>query len=72
MLQDATNSINKYDIRSNPPLNQSVKEASLYLGISERKLRDVIARGEIKYARLGSRIILRLKDLNSFLEGLAA
>ena len=59
-------------IRSNPPRNLSVKEAATYLGVSERKLRDSIARGEVKHVRFGSRIILRRQDLDSFLEGMVA
>ena len=56
-------------LRSNPPANMSVKEASFYLGVSERKLRDSIARGDVRHVRFGSRIILRKQDLDLFLEG---
>jgi len=48
----------------------SVKEAATYLGVSERKLRDSIARGDVKHVRFGSRIILRRQDLDSMLESL--
>ena len=47
----------------------SVLEASEYLNISERKLRDLIAYAALRYARIGKRIILRKQDLDSFLEG---
>ncbi len=57
-------------IRSNPPVNMSVLEASEYLNISERKLRDLIACAALRYARIGKRIILRKQDLDSFLEGM--
>ena len=50
----------------------SVKEASFYLGISERKLRESIARHEVKHVRFGSRIILRKQDIDSWLEGMVA
>ena len=56
-------------IRANPPVNMSVLEASEYLNISERKLRDLIACAALRYARIGKRIILRKQDLDSFLEG---
>ena len=70
ITNEKTNST--YNIRSNPPTNMSVKEASFYLGISERKLRESIARHEVKHVRFGSRVILRKIDLDSFLEGLVA
>ena len=50
----------------------SVKEASFFLGISERKLRESIARHEVKHVRFGSRIILRKQDIDSWLEGMVS
>jgi excisionase family DNA binding protein len=50
----------------------SVKEAAIYIGVSERKLRSSIANHEVKHVRFGSRVILRKIDLDSFLEGLVA
>jgi len=55
-------------IRRDPPVNMSVLEACFYVGISERKLRELIARGDIRYVRLGSRILIRRIDLDQFLE----
>lgn len=55
-------------IRSNPPANMSVKEAALFVGVSERTLRETIANHEIRHVRFGSRIILRRVDLDAFLE----
>ena len=49
-------------------MNMSVLEACFYVGISERKLRELIARGDIRYVRLGSRILIRRIDLDQFLE----
>jgi excisionase family DNA binding protein len=57
-------------IRSNPPTNMSVKEASIYLGVSERKLRESLAIGDVRHVRFGSRIIMRKQDLDLFLEGM--
>jgi|13_taG_2_1085334.scaffolds.fasta_scaffold01739_9 excisionase family DNA binding protein len=57
-------------IRSVPPRVLNVKEASAYLSISERKLREEIALGNIKVARLGRRILLRLSDLDEFVASL--
>ena len=69
---DYINAIQYNSIRSNPPINMSVKEGSVYLGVSERLLRERIARGDVKHVRFGSRIILRRQDLDSFLEGMVA
>jgi excisionase family DNA binding protein len=71
-MDKTSNSLINYNIRSNPPSNFSVKEAAIFVGVSERLLRSVIARGEIKYVRFSSRIILRKQDLDSFLEGKVA
>jgi len=60
----------QHGIRSNPPANMSVKEASIYIGVSERKLRESLAMGDVRQVRFGSRIILRKQDLDLFLEGL--
>ena len=60
----------QYSIRSNCPANMSVKEASIYIGVSERKLRESIATGDVQHVRFGSRIIMRKQDLDSFLEGM--
>ncbi len=46
----------------------SVKEAANYIGISERNLRSKISSGELKVVRLGRRIIIRLKEIEGFLE----
>ena len=71
-MDEASDSLTDYNIRSNPPTNMSVKEASFFLGISERKLRESIARHEVKHVRFGSRIILRKQDIDSWLEGMVA
>ena len=62
----------RHSIRSNCPANLSPKEAAIYIGVSERKLRSSIANHEVKHVRFGSRVILRKIDLDSFLEGLVA
>ena len=61
-----------YSLRANPPKNLNVREAAQYLTCSERKLRAEIAEGHLKVCKFGSRIVIRLKDLDEFLEGLAA
>lgn len=55
-------------IRSNPPKNLNLREAAAYLCVSDRKLRYMIAEGEIRAVRFGRRIILRLKDLDEALD----
>jgi excisionase family DNA binding protein len=55
-------------LRTNPPKQLSVAEASKYIGISERTLRSWIAERKIKVARLGGRVVLRLVDVDRFIE----
>lgn len=55
-------------IRTNPPKIMDVKEASIYIGISERTLRTWIADRKIKVVRIGGRIVLRLVDIDRFIE----
>lgn len=57
-------------LRSNPPQNMSVAEGAWYLGICDTKVRQKIATGELKHARLGRRIILRRCDLDEYVESL--
>lgn len=55
-------------IRNNPPKLFNVAEASKYIGISERTLRSWIADRKIRVARLGGRVVLRLVDVDRFVE----
>ena len=71
-MEKTSNSLINYNIRSNCPANLSPKEAAIYIGVSERKLRSSIARHEVRHVRFGSRIILRKQDLDSFLDGMVA
>lgn len=52
-------------IRTAPPAIMSVAEAAAYLCISPRKLRDLLSAGRIRYARLGSKIILKKEYLDA-------
>jgi excisionase family DNA binding protein len=54
-------------IRRDPPLIMSVKESCVYVGLSERKLRQVIASGQLKVARIGAKIIIRRSSLDELL-----
>jgi len=45
----------------------TVMEGAAYLGISPRKLRDIIQARMVKHARLGSRIIFRREYLDALL-----
>ncbi len=56
------------EVRTNPPTLLSIKEASYYIGISERKLREMVYSGKIKAIRLGGRIILRRSHIDEELE----
>jgi excisionase family DNA binding protein len=57
-----------YSLRANPPRVLSVIEAAQLLTISERKMRSEIAEGNLKVCRFGSRLAIRLQDLDAFLE----
>ena len=62
MNQDITS------IRSMPPSLLTVLEAAEYLIISERKIRDEIAKRMLGAARIGRRLIIRLRDLGDYVE----
>ena len=55
-------------IRSMPPSLLTVLEAAEYLIISERKIRDEIAKRMLGAARIGQRLIIRLRDLDDYVE----
>jgi len=59
-------------IRSNPPVNMSLKEAALYLAVSERKLWDESSKGKIRAARIGSRLIFPRAELDRYINVLLA
>ena len=65
---DYTKKEENFFIRSNPPHNMNARELSIYLGISERKIRTDAAHGTIPSVRIGGRIIFRLKDIEACLE----
>ena len=56
------------ELRQNPPQIMNAKEMSVYLGISERKIRSDAATGLLPSVRLGGRVVFRLSDLNKALE----
>ena len=55
-------------IRNNPPKLLNVVEGSKYIGVSERTLRSWISERKIRVARLGGRVVLRLVDVDRFIE----
>jgi excisionase family DNA binding protein len=55
-------------IRTNPPKNLKVAEAAAYIGVSDRTLRTLIAEQKIPVVRIGGRIVLRLVDVDRWLE----
>ena len=68
MQIDNTNSNSHTSVRSNPPRLMNVAEASQYIGISDRFLRELIASKKIRAARIGKRVVLRLVDLDAWIE----
>ena len=72
---DKTNSISLVEaettsLRWNPPHIMNAKELSVYLGISERKIRSDAASGKIPSVRIGGRVVFRLCDIHRCLEDL--
>jgi len=70
-----TNSINLVEaettsLRWNPPHIMNAKELSVYLGISERKIRSDAASCKIPSVRIGGRVVFRLCDIDRCLENL--
>lgn len=59
---------NESSLRTNPPKQLSVVEASKYIGISQRYLRSLIAERRIRVVRIGNRVILRLVDVDRWIE----
>ena len=55
-------------LRTNPPKLLNVTEASTYIGVSQRTLRSWISERKIKVARIGGRVVLRLVDVDRFIE----
>ena len=55
-------------LRINPPKLLNVTEASTYIGVSQRTLRSWISERKIKVARIGGRVVLRLVDVDRFIE----
>ena len=49
-----------------PPVVMDLKEASAYLVCSPRKLRDLVAAGRVKHARVGAKIAIRREWLDAF------
>jgi excisionase family DNA binding protein len=49
------------------PVVMDLKEASAYLVCSPRMLRDLVAAGRVKHARVGAKIVIRREWLDAFL-----
>lgn len=67
--EEQTGDVN-VSIRNTPPLIMNARELSIYLGISERKIRSDAASGKIPYIRIGGRVVFRLCDIDRCLEKL--
>ena len=46
----------------------TIKQAGSYLALGPWRIRSLIYRGELPYVRLGRRILLDLKDLDSLVD----
>ena len=73
-MADATNdhpagSEVQADLRA-PRAALSVKQAARSCGLSERTLRNYIATGDLRVARVGRRVLVRPERLDEFLQSL--
>jgi len=55
-------------IRTTPPICMSVMECAAYLGISPRKVRDLVTNRDLRSVRIGSRIIVKREWADDFLD----
>ena len=46
----------------------SIKEASVYLGVSEYSVRELIWKGNIGQVKIGRRVLIDLQDIDRFIE----
>ena len=59
------------ELRQNPPQIMNAKELSVYMGVSERKIRTDASAGILPSIKIGGRVLFRLIDLNKILDKLA-
>ena len=62
------NKIHRMERSNIPKVYFSVVEAAAYSGVSERLMRDLISRRDIRSIRIGRRIIVRACDIDQFME----
>jgi excisionase family DNA binding protein len=55
-------------VRVSPPVNMSVLETAAYLGVSPRKVRELVTNRELRSVRIGSRIIIKREWADEFLD----
>lgn len=72
MNEPATRAIDPALLRSNPPVNLTLKEAATYIGISPRKLWNETCAGNVRVARVGRRLIIKRAEIDRWLDLLAA
>lgn len=46
----------------------SIKEASVYLGVSEYSVRELIWKGNIGQVKIGRRVLIDVQDIDRFIE----
>lgn len=68
MKKDEMTYEQKLEIRRNPPTIMSIWESAIYLGISERKLNQMIADKEISVGKLGGRNVMTRTLLDLYVD----
>ena len=57
--------------RAMPPLLLTLPQAARALGLGERTLRRLVRSGEVPSVKVGSRVLVRHRDLEAYADGLA-
>lgn len=55
------------EIRRNPPAIMTVVEASIYLQQSDRKVRELVKRGQLRHSRQSHKIMIRKEWADEFI-----
>ena len=70
-IEYAVESALKKALNINPATNHrllSVKKTAQYLALSEREIHNMIANGELSSVRHGRRVMIDIRDLDSWVE----
>jgi excisionase family DNA binding protein len=55
-------------VRSSQKVARTIQETAAALGVSEKFIRNKVKAGELRHARIGTRILIRDTDLQAWLD----